>query len=164
MLERVPQATIEATKEVYVQTIVVGFDGSDEARAALGWALEEAKLRKARLRIVHAWSLTPIAVGSFSPGAFPSSGDIEALESASRELVTSAVEDLAAQEPGVPIEAELVRGGAAEGLLSEAEAADLLVVGSRGHGGFAGLLLGSVSQQCASHAGCPVVIVRNGER
>lgn len=164
MLERVREATIGATKEVSVQTIVVGFDGSDEARAALGWALEEAKLRKARLRVVHAWSLTPIAVASFGPGAFPSSGDIAALESASRELVTSAVEDCAAREPDVPIEPELVRGGATQALLGEAEAADLLVLGSRGHGGFAGLLLGSVSQQCASHATCPVVIVRNGAR
>ena len=147
-----------------MQTIVVGFDGSHEARAALDWGLDEARLRGAKLRVVHAWSLTPVAVASVGPGAFPSSGDIDSLESASRELVTSAAGELAAREPGVPIEPKLVRGGAAQALLDEAETADLLVVGSRGHGGFAGLLLGSVSHQCASHAACPVVIVRNGER
>lgn len=147
-----------------MQTIVVGYDGSDEARAALAWGLDEAKLRGAKLRVVHAWSLTPMAVGSMGPGAFPSANDIGALESASRELLTSAVDELAASNPDVPIEHELVRGGAAQALLAAAGDAELLVVGSRGHGGFAGLLLGSVSHQCASHAPCPVVIVRNQEQ
>lgn len=144
-----------------MQTIVVGFDGSDASRAALAWAVDEAKLRNATLRVVHAWTLTPLASPSFGPGAFPSATDIEALESASRDTLAAAVDGVTAAEPGLPVEQSLVRGGAAQALLAESEHADLLVVGSRGHGGFAELLLGSVSHQCASHASCPVVIVRH---
>lgn len=147
-----------------MNTIVVGIDGSDEARAALRWAVEEARLRDASVRVVHAWSLAPLAAPSVGavPASYLAAQDIEEFEATSRELLDSAVADFIGDDRPVRVETELVRGTPARALLEAAEDADLLVVGSRGHGGFAGLLLGSVSQQCAHHAKCPVVIVRTG--
>jgi nucleotide-binding universal stress UspA family protein len=84
------------------------------------------------------------------------------MQRAAEELLVKATAGLDAE--GVEIECRAVAGGAPEVLVSEAAEADLLVVGSRGHGGFAGLLLGSVSQQCAHHARCPVVIVPLSKR
>ena len=86
--------------------------------------------------------------------------DPTALTEAARERLDSIVYELTGGSTEVPIEKIVVEGAAAEILVEESEGADLLVVGSRGHGGFAGLLLGSVSQQCAHHAACPVVIIR----
>lgn len=148
-----------------MNTIVVGIDSSEEARAALRWAVEEARLRNASLRVVHAWSLAPLAAPSVGavPASYLAAQDIEELEEANRELLDSAVADVMNDDGPVRVEKELVRGTPARALLEAAEDADLLVVGSRGHGGFAGLLLGSVSQQCAHHAKCPVVIVRTGD-
>jgi nucleotide-binding universal stress UspA family protein len=136
--------------------IVVGVDGSDEAKAAFRWAVEEARLRDARVRVVHAWWVYPVIV----PGT-PLTADAWArLEESAKELVESFVAETVGEDSDVEIEAVAVHGTAAEVLVEEAARADLLVVGSRGHGGFAGLLLGSVSQQCAHHARCPLVIVR----
>jgi nucleotide-binding universal stress UspA family protein len=138
-----------------VKTIVVGVDGSAEAKEALGWALGEARLRGAALRVVHAWQF-PATAG------FAAAYDGELLN-ALRDDAEALVDRLLA-EVGVPdsvkVEKAVVEGSAAQVLVEAAADADLLVVGSRGHGGFAGLLLGSVSQQCAHHASCPVVIVR----
>ena len=136
--------------------VVVGFDGSEPAQRALDWAASEAKLRGARLRIVAAWE-TPQLVYAYGyvPAMSPSFD--EESEKAARELVDKAAR---LGEPGVAVETEAKRGQAAEVLVEASNEADLLVVGSRGHGGFAGLLLGSVSEQCARHAACPVTIVR----
>jgi nucleotide-binding universal stress UspA family protein len=144
--------------------VVVGVDGSAGARAALRWAMAEARLRKTRLRVVHAWTFSyPGGVGYGYLGetldAFPGGG-LSNLHRASERLIDHTIAELAAEAEGLEIEREIVEGAAAEVLVGAATEHDLLVVGSRGHGGFAGLLLGSVSQQCAHHARCPVVIVQ----
>ena len=140
-----------------MSVIVVGVDESEGAKAALRFALEEARLRQAKLRVVHAWQFGYIGAPGFE-GSLPAvGGDLaefhEAAEAALDETLRGVVAD------GVAIERRVDQGAAAPALIEESRDADLLVVGSRGHGGFAQLLLGSVSQQCAQHAFCPVVIV-----
>lgn len=133
--------------------IVVGVDGSEHAARALRWALDEARIRGAAVQAVHAWQNPDVGVTGFP---VPKVGT-EGIAEAAQETLDQAVDDQATG--GVEVERSLVRGPAAQALLDAAKGADLLVVGSRGRGGFAGLLLGSVSQQCAHHASCPVVIV-----
>jgi len=137
-------------------TIVVGVDGSNGAQEALRLAVHEAKLRSATLRVVAAWHLSAMASvgGGISPDIDPTMFE----ESASAAL-EAALAALGEQVDHVEIKRVLRMGQAARVLVEEARGADLLVVGSRGHGGFAGLLLGSVSHQCALHASCPVMIV-----
>jgi nucleotide-binding universal stress UspA family protein len=134
--------------------IVVGVDGSEESLRALRWALDEARLRGAPLECVHAWSLPVVTSGGLLP---ITEGLVETLgeEAAKRVDVLFAGLDT----EGVEVEKNVVEGPPAAVLVDAARDAELLVVGSRGHGGFAGLLLGSVSHQCAHHAACPVVIV-----
>jgi nucleotide-binding universal stress UspA family protein len=141
-----------------MSTIVVGVDHSSGAKAALHFALEEARLRHARLRVVHAWQVDYIGAPGIeaSSTAFGAELDLRvgaqaALEASLREVIPEA--------DGVELERRVVEGAAAAVLVEESRDADLLVVGSRGLGGFRGLLLGSVGQQCAHHAACPVVIV-----
>ena len=136
--------------------IVVGVDGSTSAKTALRWALDEARLRGASLRVVYSWKM-PIYVGNgFAPVSIP---DPDEFRQVAAQRLDAIVYEVTAGATDVRIEQKTVEGAAAEVLVDESEGADLLVVGSRGHGGFAGLLLGSVSQQCATHASCPVVIV-----
>lgn len=118
--------------------IVVGVDGSEESRRALEWALAEARTRGAPVRVVHAHG-----------------GDESEREA---ELIVKAEVTTAAAD-GLDVGAEALPGPAVRVLLEAARDAELLVVGSRGRHGFPGLLLGSVSQQLANHAVCPVVIV-----
>jgi nucleotide-binding universal stress UspA family protein len=144
--------------------IVVGVDGSEEGREALGWALEEARLRKAALRVVNAWFLLPPpAPIGLTPPTSPGTDEIEALREAAEKLIAHEVAEVVGDDPGIQVEPKAVEDLPAQALINEAAGADLVVVGSRGHGGFAGLLLGSVSQQVAHHAPCPVVIVRKRE-
>jgi nucleotide-binding universal stress UspA family protein len=140
-----------------METIVVGSDGSPAATAALEWAIAEARLRDARLLVVHAWAV-PVLAYSTPYGVGPTADLIEAERKGAAAALDAALERVDVE--GVDVQRRVVEGPAAQSLLEAAEDADLLVVGSRGHGGFAGLLLGSVSQQCAQHAPCPVVIVR----
>lgn len=137
--------------------IVVGIDGSDESNEALRWALEEARLRKATLRAVHAWRDPYTVPPGYGP---PEDFDFSALRREAEGFLKATVTEVAGESSDVTIEEVTAEGAAASVLVEEAEGADLLVVGSRGHGGFVGLLLGSVSQQSAHHASCPVVIVR----
>jgi nucleotide-binding universal stress UspA family protein len=139
------------------QRIVVGVDGSEGSRRALAWAIEEAKLRQASVEAVYAWHLPYVPTGPFVPVPVPGP---EALESDAGLVLDRALQDVDVRGLAAPIEKTLVCDGAADALIQSAKGADLLVVGSRGRGGFAGLLLGSVSQQVAQHATCPVVIVR----
>jgi nucleotide-binding universal stress UspA family protein len=139
--------------------IVVGVDHSEGAKAALRFALAEAELRRASLRLVHAWQLSYVAAG-FVPGAYHGSEEIDDLRAAAQESLETTLRDVSPSSPQVDVELDAVEGPAAEVLVDESRDAELLVVGSRGLGGFSGLLLGSVSQQCAHHAACPVVIVR----
>jgi nucleotide-binding universal stress UspA family protein len=148
---------IGGPKERIMARIVVGVDGSDHSKQALRWALDEARMRDASLRVVYAWTLPVYA--RYSVAAAPVLAPSE-LRRAAQERVAKAVEDVAGRSTDGHIESRAVEGPAASVLVEEAEGADLLVVGSRGRGGFTGLLLGSVGQQCTHHAGCPVVIVR----
>jgi len=136
--------------------IVVGTDGSDGSAVALKWALVEAELRGATVDVVHAWQY-PIVGDMAGMAAYAVS--YEELEQAARELLGRSIESARSERERVVVQPVLAHGPAATALLDAADGADLLVVGSRGRGGFAGLLLGSVSQQCASHAHCPVTIV-----
>jgi nucleotide-binding universal stress UspA family protein len=142
-----------------VQTVVVGFDESDEAQAALRFALDEARLRGAALRVVHVWTV-PAAPGGFGLVAPPTDEHVEHMSAEAERVVDRALSGLPV-EGRPPIERQIVQGSPAQVLIDASQDADLLVVGSRGRGGFAELLLGSVSQQCAHHARCPVVIVRS---
>ena len=132
-------------------TIVVGFDGSSGAMAALRWAYDESTLRKAPLRVIH-------AVASF--GSYPSLAvNVGDVHTQAAELLDNAILEVAGEDQLDGIERLLFDGSPAKVLIDAVGGGDLLVVGSRGHGGFAGLLLGSVSQQCIHHAPCPVVVV-----
>jgi nucleotide-binding universal stress UspA family protein len=132
--------------------IVVGIDGSEHSGRALQWAIDEARVRGATVQAVHAWSY-PLAMGL---GANSSELLMRGAESAAESVLDHALDSL---PDDVVVERILALGLAAESLLEAAKGAELLVLGSRGRGGFVGLLLGSVSQQCANHASCPVVIV-----
>lgn len=142
-------------------TIVVGVDGSDQGERALDWAIAEAKLRGVHLRLVSAWHVPAVVYGG--PGFAPQID--EPLDKTFEEVAEEIVEAGAkrAREAGIEAETSVKQGQAAEVLVDAGRNADLLVVGSRGHGGFAGLLLGSVSAQCAHHAKCPLVIVHRSD-
>jgi nucleotide-binding universal stress UspA family protein len=141
--------------------IVVGVDHSAGAKAALRFALEEAQLRQATLRVVHAWQFGYIGATGLE-GALPAlGGELEDFRQAAAAALEETLREVGAEIDGVEIERRVDQGAAAAVLVEESRDADLLVVGSRGHGGFAQLLLGSVSQQCAQHAFSPVVIVRD---
>lgn len=139
--------------------IVVGIDGSPHSRRALRWAVEEAALRGARVEAIMTWH-EPYLDGTW---ALPVSVDLDGLEKSYRTLLDEIVDGTDARALSEPIERILIRGGAAGCLLDAATGADMVVVGSRGHGGFMGLILGSVSHQVASHATCPVVIIHGAE-
>lgn len=140
-----------------METIVVGVDGSDSSVNALRWALDEARLRSARVRVVLAWSYPQVSTYHEAKHVL----DVPFAEDAAIFLDQVVAEAAAAAE-GLEIEKKVVEGQAAPALVEEARDASILVVGSRGLGGFSGLLLGSVSQQCAQHATCTLVIVREG--
>lgn len=140
-----------------METIVVGVDGSDASVNALRWALREARLRTARVRVVLAWSYPQVSTYHEAKHVL----DVPFAEDAAAFLDQVVAETAAAAE-GLEIEKKVVEGQAAPALVEAARDASLLVVGSRGLGGFSGLLLGSVSQQCAHHATCTLVIVREG--
>jgi len=149
--------------------VVVGVDGSAGAKAALRWALAEARLRNSPVRAIHAWTFGyvggsvegyPYSGGSL--GFYTSLGvDLNEVHRAAEGLLERAILDVEDEAEGAEIERQVVQGPAAEVLVQAASPDDLLVVGSRGHGGFTGLLLGSVSQQCVHHARCPVVVVHS---
>jgi nucleotide-binding universal stress UspA family protein len=138
-------------------TIVVGVDGSDESKQALRWALEEAGLRGAAVRAVYAWRDPYVLAPGFG---LPEDFEFDALRERAVETLDAVVAEVVGVQSDVPVEAVIVEGSAGSVLVDAARDADMLVVGSRGHGGFVASLLGSVSQQCAQHAACPVLIVR----
>lgn len=138
--------------------IVVGVDGSAGSQAALRFAVAEAQLRKARLKVASAWSLSYVAapIGMMAP---IDDALLPELQENARAVVAAAVTDAIGAAGDVEVEQAIGEGSPAKVLVDAAQGTDLLVVGTRGHGGFAGLLLGSVSQQIVQHAPCPVVIV-----
>ncbi len=140
-----------------VTRVVAGVDGSEPAARALRWAEAEARMRQAPMVAVHAFA-TPYFVGplGMEPAATVDVADL-------RPAAHAALDEMVREALGgtdVPVDRVVVEGPAAQALLGATTPSDLLVVGSRGRGGFAGLLLGSVSQQLAEHADCVVVVVR----
>ncbi|HBX79263.1 MAG TPA: universal stress protein [Acidimicrobiaceae bacterium] len=138
-------------------TVVVGIDGSSNSRAALDWAFEEASLRGGgTVTAVMAWTYAPTAAAGYGMGGFlPPADSMQAASEAALENVLEGVVPPA----GVSFK-QVVGEGAPSQLLIELSAdANMIVVGKRGHGGFLGLLIGSVATQVANHATCPVVIV-----
>ena len=134
--------------------IVVGIDGSPPSLDALSWAARQAELTAARLEVVmcgvwpssYGWAM-PI------PEDFDPEGDI-------RRTLQTAVAPVRTAHPGVGVDARVVRGHPAPILVEASEGADLLVIGNRGHGEFVGMVIGSVSEYCAQHAHCPVLVHR----
>ena len=140
---------------------MVGVDGSESARAALEFGLEEAARRSARVRVVtafHSPDYWPVAYGIASGMVVPPSMEqlAEAAEQAARQTVAEVVGSAGGR---APVEVRVVQGHPVEVLLDQAAEADLLVVGHRGLGAIASACLGSVGLQCVLHATCPVVVV-----
>lgn len=136
--------------------IVVGIDGSPAAEAALAFAFDEAKLRELPLRIVCAWEIPAI---EYAGAAFVPSPDLaESAESEADAVLARAAATLGA-DCGVHVETAAVHGHPATVLVEQASDATLLVVGARGHGALATLVLGSVSKAVAHHCAVPLAIV-----
>ncbi|WP_329952690.1 universal stress protein [Streptomyces sp. BE303] len=135
------------------RAIVVGVDGSPSSRQALRWAVEQARLTGATVEAVLCWTLPTVY------GRAPVSVNRE-LDHAAEKVLAQAVGEAIGDVRPVRLRETAVLGNASEVLVERSHGADLLVVGSRGHGGFAGALLGSVGQHCVQHARCPVVVVR----
>ena len=141
--------------------VVVGHDGSQSAQEALVWAAGLAARAELDVHVVRVWGLvTAPRPASWEPGYVPPLADFE---QAVREELDDCVAR-AALDPRVRVHTHVVHGRPAKALIDAAAGAELLVVGDRGHGGFRGLLLGSVSDQCMHHAACPVTVVRPGAR
>ncbi|MFF0658538.1 universal stress protein [Micromonospora tulbaghiae] len=142
--------------------ILVGYDGSADAAVALNWALDEAGRsgRPVRLAYVFEW-LT--VTGWIGPGVAPGVWPDEAARQQVEELVRKAAADAAAERPGLTVHGEVFDGPPALVLQERSAEAGMLVLGSRGHGGFGGLLAGSTAVSVTAHAHCPVVVVRDGQ-
>ena len=138
-------------------TMVVGVDGSENSHDALAWAVGEARLRGAKVRLLHSWTFP--AVAAARDDGLPHAD----LQVAAEKVLEEAVGAISIPE-GVELEREIANESAAQALVRASEGAEMVVVGSRGLGGFKGLLLGAVTQQVVHHAKCPVVIVPHAER
>ena len=132
--------------------IVVGVDGSPSSAAALRWAAKQARLTGAEIHAIMTWEL---------PTNYSWAPVVEGVDFADdcQKRLAEAVREALGEAEAHRVRYEALPGHPAWRLIEAAEGADLLVVGSRGHGGFAGLLLGSVSQNVVAHAPCPVVVV-----
>lgn len=136
--------------------IVVGVDGSDSSKAALAWAIRQAQLTGAPLEAIMTWDY-PVSYGWM---IVPENVDLQADATSELERVVKEVTD-DMDDPSVELTTSVIQGHPALVLMSAASEASLVVVGSRGHGEFAGMLLGSVSEHLSTHAPCPVLIFRD---
>jgi nucleotide-binding universal stress UspA family protein len=137
------------------KTVLVGVDGSRGSRKALVWAAAEAVDHDAELVVLNVWERAlPPPVGSVPTGDVPDQAEIAA------EALIQVVKEELGENPPLRTQPVVKHGRPAEVLIEESAGVDLLVVGTRGHGGFAGLILGSVSQHVAAYAQCPVTVVR----
>ena len=136
--------------------IVVGVDGSQESKQALRWAVQIAGPMSARIEAVAAWHF-PTTYG----WAAPPSGWDPARDT--RNELTATVDEVFDTHPPKNLDLLVCEGGAASVLLTQSKGAAMLIVGSRGHGGFTGLMLGSVSANVAEHASCPVLVVHGDQ-
>lgn len=146
-----------------IRRVVVGVDGSPSSVAALRWAISEAELTGDTVQAIIAWHY-PIAAGGGFGWAPVEMDDRIDMQAIAEKTLTESIDQVARPESAVTIEQRVVEGYAPSVLVDASAHADLLVVGSRGHGTFTEALIGSVSQNCAHHAKCPVVIVRGQRR
>jgi nucleotide-binding universal stress UspA family protein len=140
-----------------IKPIVVGVDGSQHSKDALVWAAHQAELTGASLVAVTSWTY-PQSFGYMAP--WP--GDLD-FEGDAKRLLDDAIAEALGPETVVPVVRTVVAGHPALVLEDLSRTASLLVVGSRGHGEFVGMLLGSVSEFLSTHAHCPVVVLRGDE-
>lgn len=136
--------------------IVVGVDGSQHSQQALRWGAQLAAIFGARLDAVTAWEYPPSYGWAPVPTEWNPGQDME-------KVLDDTVQAVFGNQPPAGLRRQVREGGAAKVLLDACEGAIMLVVGSRGHGGFAGLLLGSVSANVAEHASCPVLVIQGGQ-
>lgn len=138
--------------------VLVGDDMSRVSRAAVVWAAQDAARRGVTLHVLRAWSMTSAPrPASWSPGYIPALSEWEA---AVKAELARRCEDLLAETKGTTVQMHAAHAPAAKALIEASKGADLVVVGTRGRGGFAGLVLGSVAEQVVRHAYCPVTVVR----
>ena len=143
--------------------IVVGVDSSHGSKAALAWALAQARLTGAAVEAVAAWRQP--ATYEYSYGSIPFLSPGDNIAATAEKVLTQTVADVVGTpDQPVDVRVKVAHGSAAQILLEAAAGAELLVVGSRGHGAFAGMLLGSVSQHCTQHAPCPVIVVPDDDK
>ena len=147
------QARPSDPAESDVRRIVVGVDGSPSSNAALLWAADEAAPTGSRLKLFHTWEWMTSAGWSMIPTDFDPRHDAQT-------VLDRAIAPVLATHPDLEISAVVAEGQAAEVLANASTGAELLVVGSRGHGEVSGMLLGSVSDYCVTHAHCPVLVMR----
>ncbi|HEX7994046.1 MAG TPA: universal stress protein [Streptosporangiaceae bacterium] len=155
-----PSASGVPTPASGQETVIVGVDGSPSSTAALAWAARYADATGATLRAVLAWHY-PSAAG-LPPTGYTPEPVTSQVEHSRYEILDKAIESACRDLPAVQVERRVVYGHPAQVLIDESRNADLLVVGSKGYGGFTGMILGSVSTHCVTHAACPVTVVKHG--
>ncbi|HUJ67020.1 MAG TPA: universal stress protein [Acidimicrobiales bacterium] len=140
--------------EARERRIVVGVDGSESSVRALAWAAGHAELTGSVVEAIATWEWpSSFGFGLVVPEGWSPADDAQ-------KVLDKAIEQVAPAHPGLTIRTRIVEGHPAPALVEASTGAELLVVGSRGHGEFAGMLLGSVSEHCVTHAHCPVLVVR----
>jgi nucleotide-binding universal stress UspA family protein len=142
-----------------VEKIVVGIDGSDASKGALRWAVEDARARGAEVVALHAYEVVVAVTDAVPTAPVDLFGLTAETHDDAQQFVTRVVDEVVGNSVSVDVAPIAVEDSPAKALLDAARDADLLVVGSHGHG-LSGLFLGSVSLECAQHAACPVVIFR----
>lgn len=152
-----PVVVVRRESEVVRREIVVGVDGSQNSLAAVAFAFEEAALRRSRLRAVHTWT------NPFSAGAgdmLPPAYDLDEVTREERRILAESLTGFSARYPDVKVTQQVVHANPVSALTAVSVFAELLVVGSRGRGGFKALALGSVSQGVLHHVRCPVAVIK----
>jgi nucleotide-binding universal stress UspA family protein len=138
--------------------IVVAVDGSESSLSALRWAIRQAVLTGAAVDAVAAWH-NPVMAASYGYVPVGTEEDYDCKE-ITEKVLADAITSTLAPDSDVRVRSHAIEGNGAQVLIDASDGAELLVVGSRGHGGFTEALLGSVSQHCVHHARCPVVVIR----
>lgn len=136
--------------------VIVGVDGSPSSNAAMEWAAQEAEIRGAALELIHAWNYPNLGYGGYV-------AVLEDFEKDASTLLDEVVASVRSQHPNLKLVSSLLQGPTAQTIMERSKEADMVVVGSRGRGGFSGLLLGSVGQQLVHHCPVPVVIIHLSE-
>jgi nucleotide-binding universal stress UspA family protein len=150
------EVAVTSTPEQSGHRIVVGTDGSASSVEALEWGAHQAELTGFTLEAIMTWEWpTSYGVPYFLPPDYDPEAD-------ARRALEETLAPIRVAHPAVDISAEVIEGHPAPVLLAASEGAELLIVGSRGHGEFAGMLLGSVSEHLVANSHCPVVVLRGG--